>query len=123
MARFYVKILLFGLLVCFCIFFGVDLASRGVERIQGPVSDIAAAPARAASASAVPKPLPAGTVVIDAGDTRSTAQTARPAPSAPAPATSDSSLNFVGNKLGDLLQIAAHHGIRWFVSLFQAIVG
>jgi hypothetical protein len=27
----------------------------------------------------------------------------------------------IGNKAGELLQIIAHHGIRWFVSLFEAV--
>jgi hypothetical protein len=29
----------------------------------------------------------------------------------------------VGNKLGGLLQIMSHHGIRWFVSIFDSVLG
>lgn len=34
--HFYIKVSLFGLLLLFCILFGVSLASSGMERIQGP---------------------------------------------------------------------------------------
>ena len=34
--HFYIKVGLFGLLLLFCILFGVSLASSGMERIQGP---------------------------------------------------------------------------------------
>ncbi|MNR68377.1 hypothetical protein D3C85_1928940 [compost metagenome] len=38
-------------------------------------------------------------------------------------AIQDNSLNRVGNKLGELLQITAHHGIKLFVSLFDVVLG
>ena len=34
--HFYMKVGLFGLLLLFCILFGVSLASSGMERIEGP---------------------------------------------------------------------------------------
>lgn|GEM_PF-1453824 len=43
MKRFYLKVTLFGLLLLFCVMFGVSLASSGVERISGPMGAAGAA--------------------------------------------------------------------------------
>jgi hypothetical protein len=140
--RFYIKVSLFGLLLLFCILFGVSLASSGMERIQGPQ------PSAKATAQEPVKPAGKGTAA--AATTTTAAGTAGKATPSAAPkgdagakasagATStaksetdktadpvadhDNSLNHVGNKLGDLLQIASHHGIKLFVSIFDAILG
>ena len=42
--HFYIKVGLFGLLLLFCILFGVSLASSGMERIEGPQPSSKAAP-------------------------------------------------------------------------------
>ncbi|MDR6551278.1 hypothetical protein [Paenibacillus qinlingensis] len=124
--RFYIKVGLFGLLLLFCILFGVSLASSGMERIEGPQ------PSSKASSQAAPTKAP-GKVVT-------TVANATPTPTPPAQNTTvkgkqndepktepvvihDNSLNRVGNKLGDLLQITAHHGIKLFISLFDAVLG
>ncbi|NQX65352.1 DUF3679 domain-containing protein [Paenibacillus alba] len=126
--QFYVKVGLFGLLLLFCILFGVSLASNGMDRIQGPQpSSQAGQPVAAASTgkgSAVQaSPAPGAKAK---GETPAKAQAAAKsdagAKSEPV-ADHDNSLNHVGNKLGDLLQIASHHGIRLFVSLFDALLG
>ncbi|OPH58617.1 hypothetical protein BC351_22680 [Paenibacillus ferrarius] len=123
--QFYVKVGLFGLLLLFCILFGVSLASNGMDRIQGPQpSSQAMQPVAAASTGkGQASPAPAAKAK---GDTPAKAQTAAKsdAGSKSEPvADHDNSLNHVGNKLGDLLQIASHHGIRLFVSLFDALLG
>lgn len=130
--HFYIKVGLFGLLLLFCILFGVSLASSGMERIEGPQ------PSSIASAQAAPTKVP-GKVTA----TTSTATTSNVAKATPTPAVKDTttkakqpteqhadpiaiqdhSLNRVGNKLGDLLQITAHHGIKLFISLFDAVLG
>lgn len=136
--HFYIKVSLFGLLLLFCILFGVSLASSGMERIQGPQPS-----AKAAAQEAV-KPAGAGkgTTTIAAnggkatpsaapkGDTGAKANTGATSTVKPDSdkkadpvADHDNSLNHVGNKLGDLLQIASHHGIKLFVSIFDAILG
>lgn len=108
MGRFYLKVTLFGLLLLFCIMFGVSLATSGIERIQGPLSaDGAPAPKTKQTVKALATPSPPPQKV-------KTAEGVIP---------EDRSLNFVGNKLGDLLQIVAHHSIKWFVSLFDAVLG
>jgi hypothetical protein len=115
MRNFYLKMVLFVLGVIFCIFFGVDLASRGMERIEAPAAAATATvpPAAAASAAQTDKTVKAAIP----------AQTAKPPAPEPQRVAEDNDLNYVGNKLGDLLQIAAHHTIRFVVSLFETLTG
>ncbi|MBA2938179.1 DUF3679 domain-containing protein [Paenibacillus sp. CGMCC 1.16610] len=131
--HFYIKVSLFGLLLLFCILFGVSLASSGMERIQGPQPSAKAAAqepvkptakgtvAAASAGKATTSPAPKG----DAGTKTNAGSTAKPEADKQADpvADHDNSLNHVGNKLGDLLQIASHHGIKLFVSIFDAILG
>lgn len=125
--QFYIKVGLFGLLLLFCILFGVSLASSGMERIQGPQPSSKAAqeaavkspPGKATSVKASPSPLSKG----DAATKAKTAVKPETTKKAEPVADHDNSLNHVGNKLGDLLQIASHHGIKIFVSLFDAVLG
>ncbi|MCY9658468.1 DUF3679 domain-containing protein [Paenibacillus chondroitinus] len=130
--HFYIKVSLFGLLLLFCILFGVSLASSGMERIQGPQPSAKAAvqdpvkptgkgtAAAASAGKATTSPAPKS----DAGAKTNAGSTAKPETEKQDPvADHDNSLNHVGNKLGDLLQIASHHGIKLFVSIFDAILG
>ncbi|MEW9701567.1 hypothetical protein [Paenibacillus sp. SI8] len=129
MKHFYLKAGLFGLLLLFCILFGVSLATSGVERIQGPLSPSpkvaqeeaakqkAKATALAAEGAAAKLESQAKTVKMT-GNTKDQAGT-----KIDPVADHDNSLNHVGNKLGSLLQIVAHHGIKLFVSLFDAVLG
>ncbi|OCT17184.1 hypothetical protein A8709_24720 [Paenibacillus pectinilyticus] len=124
--HFYIKVSLFGLLLLFCILFGVSLASSGMERIEGPQPSSKAIAQEAA--------------VKTTGKTVTTAVTVTPSPTAAVKdginkskqtaeqqvvpiADHDNSLNHVGNKLGEVLQITAHYGIKLFVSLFDAVLG
>lgn len=129
MRRFYTRMLMFLLLVGFCIFFGVDLANRGMERIQGPLPPASASGTVKTGAPVQPVPAPATSSARQAAASVPASATAAAGaqPAAPKPepvrAKEDEALNFIGNKLGDLLQIAAHHTIRLVVSLFGSIVG
>ncbi|MBU7319824.1 hypothetical protein [Paenibacillus oleatilyticus] len=126
----FVKVGAVGLAMAFCIFFGVALATQGTERIHGPLTKPqagageakqhaytaapagksgAASPAGANAAGPVPKP-----------------HAQRPAeakakPAMPEDPAANTGINRVGNKTGELLQIAAYHGIRFVVSIFEAI--
>ncbi|OAS13725.1 DUF3679 domain-containing protein [Paenibacillus oryzisoli] len=130
--HFYIKVGLFGLLLLFCILFGVSLASSGMERIEGPQ------PSSKATVQAAPTKAPGKVTSTTTTGTASNLAKATPTPSvkdtaakAKQPpeqhtdpvAIQDHSLNRVGNKLGDLLQITAHHGIKLFISLFDAVLG
>lgn len=114
MRKFYLRMVLFVLGVCFCIFFGVDLASRGMERIEAPAAAATAAAPRAAA------PAPHSTATVKAAASE---QAVKPPAPEPKRVAQDSDMNYVGNRLGDLLQIAAHHTIRLVVSLFEAFAG
>lgn len=125
---FYLKVGLFGLLLLFCILFGVSLASSGMDRIEGaqPSTNTVKAsatatppPGKAASTTVKATSQPTPTVKETSVKTKPTAES-KPDPIV---ADHDNSLNRVGNKLGDLLQITMHHGIKLFVSLFDAVLG
>ncbi|WNR46353.1 DUF3679 domain-containing protein [Paenibacillus roseipurpureus] len=125
---FYLKVGLFGLLLLFCVLFGVSLASGGMERIEGaqpsskPVLVSATAtPVPGKTGATVVKSAPQPTSVVK--DTTGKANPTGGATPAPVVADHDNSLNRVGNKLGDLLQITMHHGIKLFVSIFDAVLG
>ncbi|MBP1992883.1 hypothetical protein [Paenibacillus eucommiae] len=136
MAHFYLKIIGFGLLFLFCIFFGVSLATTGMERIQGPL------PVGSFDAASSKSDLDAGSKTKAQSKAKSEADAKKKAEAqANAQAKADKaakqdaqsskdsggkgdrSLNLVGNKLGELLQIMAHHGIKWFISIFDAVLG
>jgi hypothetical protein len=124
--HFYMKVSLFGLLLLFCILFGVSLASSGMERIEGPQPSSKAVVQNAPTQAPVPGKLT--TTVAKATPTPLVKDAAvkakQPAEQKVEPiADHDNSLNHVGNKLGDLLQIVTHHGIKLFVSLFDAVLG
>jgi uncharacterized iron-regulated membrane protein len=122
--HFYIKVGLFGLLLLFCILFGVSLASSGMDRIEGPQ------PSSKAAQQVAPTKAPGKvvTTVAQASPTPAVKNTAvkdkQPDVAKTEPvAIHDNSLNRVGNKLGELLQITAHHGIKLFISLFDAVLG
>ncbi|NOU72416.1 hypothetical protein GC098_13430 [Paenibacillus sp. LMG 31458] len=126
--HFYVKVGLFGLLLLFCILFGVSLASSGMDRIQGPQPSSKAAqepavktlPGQVTTVKTSPTPSPKGDAAAKSNTTAVKPQAEK---NAEPVADHDNSLNHVGNKLGDFLQIASHHGIKLFVSLFDAVLG
>jgi hypothetical protein len=132
--HFYIKVGLFGLLLLFCILFGVSLASSGMDRIEGPqpsskssiAPTVTKLPGKATTVALTPSPTPTakGTVAKDKAvkDATNKAKQTTEVKADPV-AIHDNSLNHVGNKLGDLLQIVMHHGIKIFVSLFDAVLG
>lgn len=109
----------------FCILFGVSLATQGTERIQGPLF-------KTQGAGGADKTQPRAYSAAPAGKTPPTEpakapdkpKTAAPQPERPerAETVRDTGVNRVGNKTGDLLQIAAYHGIRFFVDMIEAII-
>ncbi|MVO99479.1 hypothetical protein [Paenibacillus lutrae] len=165
MPRWYWKLFMYGIVLSFCVMFGVDLASRGMNRIEGPesgadrpVSSAAGGltgpsadgspPAGETAVRALPRggvpaaASPAGTrSERPAGSDARTGEDSRapqgngaaeqpspkPEPPAPRPITSGGpeeigSMNHLGNKLGDLLEITAQSGMDGVVSLFEWVV-
>ncbi|MFB7812657.1 hypothetical protein ACFC0X_00600 [Paenibacillus chitinolyticus] len=170
MPRWYWKLFVYGIILCFCIMFGVDLASRGMNRIEGPGGGSGGAartggsggPATSgslpeettlrtgggrsgerqpAAPNGAPGPEPAApeqaagsdAAAGSAGSVRGAESANRPAekPAPPKPTprplgTGDpleaGSMNHLGNKLGDLLQMTAQSGMDGVVSMFEWVV-
>lgn len=90
------------LLLALGIFFGVALASQGVERVNGPTKPITKA-------------------AVEPTQSASSVKTASASVKASVSISSDSFINRVGNKTGDILQIMAYHSVRSFVSFFDEL--
>ncbi|PZE22729.1 hypothetical protein [Paenibacillus xerothermodurans] len=128
MNKFYVRLLLLLLAMGFCIFFGVDLATRGVERIQGPIDKAGGAPAEAGLWPQPYRPSAdneagffqtGGKAGAEAEAKAKRQEETKAEPRGEV--TETTGVAHIGNKTGELLQIVAHHGIQLFVSLFEAI--
>ena len=117
MSRFARNVALLSLVVAFSVFFGIDLADRGIARIHGPVAATAEVPV-------VPsvRQEPAYVNVHSTASVRETSVRSTPEPVAAAVAEV-SPINRIANKTGELLQILAYHGIRWVVALFDGLLG
>lgn len=123
------KLLLFVLGLSFCVFFGIDLATKGTERIQGPVVTAAAAgnsSAKPAAAQEQAKTYSAAPASGAKAAAATKAGAAKPNPAAKAPVRkeieTDTGVNRIGNKAGQFLQITANHGIRLFIKLFESLL-
>ncbi|GAA4858554.1 hypothetical protein GCM10023310_42190 [Paenibacillus vulneris] len=124
MKNFYVRLLIIVLGIGFCIFFGVDMATRGVERIQGPISSDAAIvkPWQPGGKTQEQKPNATGSKSADTSSPKEEKAKEQVEPAEPKTEISKATgINRLGNKIGELLQIIAFHGIRWFVALFDTI--
>ncbi|MEK8129397.1 hypothetical protein WMW72_15935 [Paenibacillus filicis] len=112
--------------MAFCLFLGVSLATQGTERIHGPL-----APGTSGAASDAARALgaePAGAKASAAARPQETAgkdakQSVKAAPpKRPEDPATETGINRVGNKAGELLQIMAYHSIRAVVSLFEKLL-
>ncbi|SEF48283.1 hypothetical protein [Paenibacillus sp. UNC499MF] len=165
MPRWYWKLFVYGIILCFCTMFGVDLASRGMNRIEGPGSVSGGAAQTGGSSPAASGSLPEETSIRTGGGRSGERQPAAPSgapgsgagtqapaagpdaaagnaraaegadraaatpPPKPSPrplGTGDpleaGSMNHLGNKLGDLLQMTAQSGMDGVVSMFEWVV-
>lgn len=119
MSGFSLKFLAGCLLLAFGIFLGVDLAEKGTERIYGPLQPkVQAQLPEAPRAVSLPKPAGAKP---EAGSGSSVNAGPAKMNTFDVP-VSDSPINHVGNKTGDLLQILAYHGVKSVVSLFDGLL-
>jgi hypothetical protein len=117
MPRFAKNVALFSLVVAFSVFFGIDLADRGIARVHGPVSATAEAPV-------VPTVRqPSDYVFTPSSAPVKENPARRPTPEPVSAVAEVSPINRIANKTGELLQILAYHGIRWVVALFDGLLG
>jgi hypothetical protein len=141
MARFRMMFGIGILLLGFGIFYGMEIASKGMERVNGPTeqalkpiqstastaaSSLSASVPATAKAPAVPpkgaddrtrKQQPPASIVPSAGAASGSQRPTAVTFSEP----SGSLVETVGNKTGDLLQILAHHSIDGVVTFFDGI--
>ena len=122
-------LLLFGMAAC--VMFGVALATQGTERIHGSLAARASSAASGGQADVARRPgigpaneaaRLAAEAKLGAAAAGGAAQPAGQKPSRPAGVSEAAGLNRLGNKLGELLQIAAYHGIQLLVKLFEVLV-
>jgi hypothetical protein len=147
MQRYSVTFIVVILMLCFGIFFGIEIATRGMTNIQGAAADYAGQGQIGGALQQQPQPAAGGGPAANVGAARPNgtnanagaasnptagsavaAQTAAPVRPQPQPQpqpqqiTEDSGINRVGNQIGDMLQAAAHGTIRAIVSVFDSIV-
>lgn len=117
MSRFGRRLMLWSIVACFAVLFGVDLATSGVENIHGPLSETSV-------------------TVIDHALDETTPQHIAPAPPAAPPASADnlkpqlppadvsgdSLVNRVADTTGNVLHGTAQKGVELIVSLFESIL-
>ncbi|MEI7027408.1 hypothetical protein [Paenibacillus sp. y28] len=133
MSRFYWRFAGAVLLLAFGIAFGVELASRGTERIHGPLPAAAgstgALDARSGGAQAAAVRTAAGeqagagrTKAAEQGKAKAADSKSDAASSARPRVTEDPLINRITNKIGELLQMAAYHGVRLVVSWLEGLL-
>lgn len=115
MSRFSIRFLLACLLLGFGIFFGVELASRGIERVHGPMQ-----PTMPAAGTMEPTPAKPSVNIKPADKERNPPVASRQADPAQV-ITSDSLINHIANKTGTLLRVMAHYSIDIVISFFDGI--
>jgi hypothetical protein len=112
------RIALYAALVAVCVFFGIDMATSGMERVSGPVTP---APVQASN---VPSPPP----VLAVKETKPKEPAAVVKPATPPPmhtfagAAESSLINRTFLQIGDGLRYFARGTIRFIVSVFSAII-
>lgn len=131
MARNGVTAIVVVLMMAFGMFFGIELATRGMERIQGPVNAPVSPPSAQVQAYAGQSAPASGGAAAQKSQGANAAPAQQPQPvqspapkpkPQPQPITADSGINKVGNQIGDLLQTVAHGTIRTVVSLLDGLV-
>ncbi|RAV21807.1 hypothetical protein [Paenibacillus contaminans] len=121
-----IKLLLALFAAGFGIFFGVDVATRGIERINGPI-DAAASVAQMEAKTA--QPLPASGAQAGQPKTKPDTAAVKTAQGQEQPAgkqqavIEESAVNRVSNGIGEVLRRAANVCLKVIVSVFEAIFG
>lgn len=105
------KMIGFVFLLAFGIFLGVDLSTRGIERINGPMLAVN----QVEAAQTVSKTLP----LITASEAKQEPLEVKSV--LPKPQIQETAMNHAADKFGELLQIMADHLIRWVVSFFDGL--
>ena len=109
-------------LVAICVFFGIDIASSGLERVQGPASSATTASATEATGTA-PSPAAASSKAetpTAAAEPTAGEDAVAAASAAVAPAAHGGTINRLSLALGDGLRYLAKGAIRFIADLVGA---
>ncbi|MCI3923205.1 hypothetical protein MO973_23550 [Paenibacillus sp. TRM 82003] len=127
MKHYGVKIALFAALILVCVFFGIDMATSGMERIAGPAGTAYDSHATATQAPlpSLPESQPAEAAAsAEAGEDVSALPPGAAASDGPAAngAAEPSFINQAFLGLGDALRYVAQGLIRFVVAVFGSII-
>ena len=107
--RFFTRLAIVGLLVCFGIFYGIDLATHGIENVHGPLQ--------------TESWTPADDKQEEANDSAENDDADVTAAYKQAEMLHDSTLvGSLADATGTVLQRTARGGIEWIVSVFDGIL-
>jgi len=119
MGRFTIRFALFGLLVALCILYGIEMATSGIERIQGPLSG-------QQQEQSEPLEQAQNDVKKPEKETPEKEDRQEPAATQPQPqplkrSGKEPSVDVLADHTADVLQAVSSGGIRFIVSIFDAI--
>lgn len=129
MSRQSIKLLFVVVLIALGVCYGLEMASSGMEQVNGPIvqQDKALAVQEVEATTVIPRQETA-TVITPAPATQAvqpvkkSPQAVQPASSSVSPEEGLAATNRIASKTGDLLQIVSHHGIDMVINLFDKIL-
>lgn len=121
MGRFTIRFALFGLLVALCILYGIEMATSGIERIQGPLSGTQQEQTEQSEQAQddVKKPVIEAPAKEEQGEPAAAQENAQPQPLKRS--GKEPSVDVLADHTADVLQAVSSGGIRFIVSIFDAI--
>lgn len=121
MKQYGIKLALFAALLLVCVFFGIDIATSGMERVAGPAWS-APAGTTASPPPVAAAPQPGVSPPEEAAPPSAAAEPADAAPVRAAASAEPSWINRAFLGLGDALRYAARGLIRFIVAVFGSII-
>ncbi|WP_240416930.1 hypothetical protein [Paenibacillus periandrae] len=122
MDKLYVRLMVIGFVTGFCIFVGLMLVNRAVERSHEPVVIEAAQQREPESTeSALQVKAEPDKTNVDEASKETTVKEKVESEEQRTVISKATGVGRLGNKIGGLLQILAHYGIQGVVALFEAI--
>jgi len=116
MGRFTIRFALFGLLVALCILYGIEMATSGIERIQGPLSGQQQTEQLEQTQDDIKKP-----VKETPGKEERQEEPAATQPQPLKRSGKEPSVDVLADHTAGVLQAVSSGGIRFIVSIFDAI--
>lgn len=118
MGRFTIRFALFGLLVALCILYGIEMATSGIERIQGPLSGQQQTEQVEQTQDDIKKPVKE---TPEREDRQEEPAATQPQPKPLKRSGKEPSVDVLADHTAGVLQAVSSGGIRFIVSIFDAI--